>query len=438
MVQKIQQPSPILVVGCGVSGEATCRFLAQQGLAFKWTDTRANPPLKQPFLQQFGQDRWIAPDHIFSKDIGFKQAIIAPGLALDDPLVQSIVQNSIPVIGEMELFAQYNHKKIIAITGTNGKSTVTKLITHLCQSAGIETVAGGNIGYPALDILNHDAELAVLEISSFQLETMHSLKPDIGLLLNISEDHLDRHKSLQDYRRLKKKLLALSKQAVCQASIAVDHPALITFSVDSAAQYTLQQNSGQLWLDGLPNHSPLMPLADAALLGRHNAENILATWAVGHLMHIDNDLICHAMKTFKGLPHRYEKVSDFAGMVWINDSKATNVAACMAALATYTHPKVILIAGGQGKGQDFSPLKPRIRQVVKQLILFGEDKHRIAEHVQCADALFADTLDEAIALACRHGQKHDVVLFSPACASFDMFKHFEDRGDAFKKGVARL
>ena len=426
---------PLLVVGLGLTGWSVVRHLVAAGKEVEVTDSRDNPPYLAQLQLEYPQVRFIPKiDELdFSS---YEQIIASPGIAIDGD----------NIIGDIELFAQEVQEPVIVITGTNGKSTVTMLVTKMLQAGGYVVHMGGNIGVPALDLLLlPQPDFYVLETSSFQLETTSSLSAASAVVLNISEDHLDRYVDIDDYANAKFRLYEQTKTCVINRDdervVAYSQrPGAISFGLDAPCDdaFGLVENGGKQFVAFGENH--LFDASELKLPGQQNVSNVLAAMAliVGAGVTISEEMIA-AGKSYQGLPHRCERVGTWDGVTWINDSKGTNVGATLAAVKGCDKPS-ILIAGGQGKGADFHALAQGIDGGVKKVILFGEDGPKICEAllvagVQKDKIQQGDDLQQAIALAASSVAPGDTVLFSPACASFDQFKNFEQRGEAFAQLV---
>ncbi len=448
-----------LVAGLGRTGLSCARFLHGLGLAVKVADSRREPPALAA-LRQTLPDVPVCLGALSEAALeGCAQLVLSPGIALDHPFVQAARRRGLAVLGDVELFARCVSAPVIAITGSNGKSTVTALLGEMAREAGRRVAVGGNIGTPVLDLLpdlHPDSYQAqppdcyVLELSSYQLETTRSLAAAAATVLNLSPDHLDRHGDLATYGRLKARIhrgggcvvwnrdeafLAGILRATC---LAGDRPA-VSFGSDAPpgpADYGLCRRDGALWL--MRGDTALIAATELALAGEHNLLNALAALALGEAAGLAQAPMLAVLRRFAGLPHRMERVASEDGVSWYNDSKATNVGATLAALRGLPGP-VVLIAGGEGKGADFSPLRGAVAEKVRALVLLGHDAPRLARAlgdlvpVQCV----AD-MDEAVSVARRLACAGDQVLLSPACASLDMFAGYEARGDAFRTAVRRL
>jgi UDP-N-acetylmuramoylalanine--D-glutamate ligase len=452
----------VLVLGLGESGLAMARWCALRGARVRVADSRATPP----GLDALREDAPLAEivTGAFGAEVldGIDRVALSPGLDPRVGVAAEARRRGLPITGEMSLLAQALEElgvraqtRVLAITGTNGKTTTTALTAALARSAGIDAVAAGNISPAALDVLMDRLEIGaelpacwVLELSSFQIETMHGLAAEAATVLNVTDDHLDRYTDLDDYARTKAAIFegqgvqVLNREDARVAAMALPGRRVIRFgtSAATAAQdYGLAEVDGQTWL--VRGGERLLALAELPLAGRHNAANALAALALceGGLGIAPQRLIA-GLKTFRGLPHRVELVAERVdGVRFYDDSKGTNVGATVAALAGTDCP-VVLIAGGDGKGQDFSPLAPVLARKARVLVLIGRDADRIEQavagcgvRVECA----AD-LDAAVDLANACAQPGDAVLLSPACASLDMFRNYAHRAEVFVAAVRRL
>ena len=446
----------VLVLGLGDTGLSALRWLAGQGAVLSVADTRDNAPniaLVQKELPQ-------ASVHLgpFTAQVLNQADIIvaSPGVAVygtqAEPQIQAAIRRGIPVIGDVELFAQYKspQARVIAITGANGKSTVTMMIGTMCQAAGLTTVVAGNIGLPVLEAMTAEApDIYVLELSSFQLETTSTLQADAATVLNISEDHMDRYASLQDYAAAKARIFngtgvqVLNRQDAWSSGMALSGRSVVSFGIDlppGPDDFGLLHEQNDIWL--MQGTSKLIKASEMPVAGLHNACNALAALALCRALGFEYAPMLAALRNFKGLPHRVEWVAEIADVAFYDDSKGTNVGATCAALAGLAsdNNKVVLIAGGDGKGQDFSPLREAVAQNARAVVLIGRDAPQIS-------AVLADTgiplmqaadMQQAVQVAAELAQPHDVVLLSPACASFDMYRNYVHRAEVFVEAVHAL
>ena len=422
---------PILVVGLGTTGWSVVRYLHARGEPIVVTDTREEPPYLDRMRKKCPDVQYIA--HLpVEKYKAFREIVVSPGLALE-------VDHT---IGDIELFAREARAPVIAITGSNGKSTVTTLVGEMLNKSRYSALVGGNIGTPALDLLNLPVpDFYVLELSSFQLETTTSLAPCAAVVLNISPDHMDRYEDLDAYANAK---FRIYDKALC-AVFNRDDPLVsrhysscegFSFGLDPDSNNDfgiIKDSKGQYLARG---REKLAPVTDLNLHGRQNIANVLAAMALVECSGITlTASMIDAALEFKGLPHRCELIGSWKGIKWINDSKGTNVGATLSAINSVDSPTV-LIAGGQGKGADFKPLGAAIDQSIKAVVLIGEDALNIRAFLSPhKNVKMANSLAEAVENAAGLAEEGDTILFSPACASFDMFDSYEDRGDVFRKLV---
>ncbi len=440
-MNKMFQGKRVAVIGLGISGLATVRFLLKHGVKPVLMDTR----IKVAGLEQIPAEK---VDGIYLGELDANRLakmdvlLVSPGLDLTLPAVRFAIAQGVQIIGDVELFAMVNTKPVVAITGSNGKSTVTKLVEHMLNCAGIKALAAGNIGLAVLDALEQtDTEVYVLELSSFQLETTHQLNLVAAAHLNVSEDHLDRHGTMANYAAAKQRIFQHTQLAVWNQDDTLTKP---QFSVPAAIAIGL--STGAYGLISIDNENwlqvagePLMRVNQMSMVGRHNQFNALAAAAVALAAGASRQALIQALQTFVPLPHRCTLVADSQGVRWVNDSKATNVGATLAAIAglrTDVVGKLILIAGGDGKGADFTELGTVLRQHIDVVITLGRDGPAIAKLVP--GAIEVPDLMAAVKQAAKLVQAGDLVLLSPACASLDMFKNYEERGRLFAEAVQQV
>ncbi|MGS2723634.1 UDP-N-acetylmuramoyl-L-alanine--D-glutamate ligase [Porticoccus sp. GXU_MW_L64] len=440
------------ILGIGVTGLSVARFLARRGECFVVCDTREKPPLLTQFRDEFPDiDCHLAADAHRALQ-GAAELVVSPGLAPDEPLLMEARQQGVEVIGDIELFARHVKAPVAAITGSNGKSTVTALLGEMARAAGLRVAVGGNLGTPALELLADDRELYVLELSSFQLEITHSLKPALSTILNLSEDHLDRYGSMENYLAAKQRIFQGAAHIVCNRDDNATRPGngavpLSSFGLEAGEltegdkhQCGVTNRNGELYLHGVDGD--LMPVEELRIKGRHNWANALAAMAMGAVLGLPDSAMARAMREFPGLDHRCQTVRTLDGVSYINDSKATNVGATLAALeglADGERRNILWIAGGEGKGAEFHELRSAVAATVKRALLIGVDGPRIAEAIAgAADVEAQPSLQAAVGRARQLAQPGDLVLLSPACASFDMFNSFEHRGEVFARVVEAL
>ena len=432
----------VLVVGLGNTGISVAHYLQKLGFNFAITDSRDRPPLLEEFFQ-------VMPDTpVFTggfDEAAFKVAthlVVSPGVSLTEKSIVKAIANGSKIVSDIDLFACSVDAPIIAITGSNGKSTVTTMLGEMVKSAGKKAGVGGNLGTPALDLLAQQAAVYVLELSSFQLERTSVLNAAAATVLNVSADHLDRHADMAEYAREKQHVFSGDGVMV----INIDDPVvdamrvagrrIITFSIKKDADFHIAYQGDAEYL--MHHDRCLMPLAQLPLEGRHNAANALAALALGASIGLDESAMCDALKTFKGLDHRMQRVAEIRGVTWVNDSKATNIGACVAALQGYDR-KVILIAGGDAKGADMTELTPAIKEKAKSVVLMGKDAGLIKQALNdCVPVYAAENMTQAVRICAGLAEAGDSVLLSPACASLDQYKNYQDRGDQFAKAVLGL
>ncbi|MDX9740956.1 MAG: UDP-N-acetylmuramoyl-L-alanine--D-glutamate ligase [Gammaproteobacteria bacterium] len=428
-----------LVLGLGMTGFSCARFLHRLGLPLELADDRDAPPA----LERIREELSAVPVHCGELPPGVldrcARLIASPGIAPDHPCIKAARDRGLPVMGDIELFARCARSPVAAVTGSNGKSTVTALLGEMARAAGRRVAVGGNIGVPALDLLTvPEPDLYVLELSSFQLETTDSLVPRAATILNLSADHLDRYRDLREYLQAKLRIWRGRGVAIVNRDDALSRAAapaaeqVVSFGSDAppdADSYGLRRENGRTWL--VRGDERLLAADEMRLRGGHNALNALATLALGAAMDLPRDAMLRALRGFPGLPHRMEWVGERHGVVWYNDSKGTNVGATLAAIAGTDAP-LVLIAGGLGKNQDFAPLGAALAGRARALVLIGRDADLIADAVPGSVPLVrAADMDDAVAQAAALARAGDIVLLSPACASFDMFSGYEHRGDCF-------
>jgi UDP-N-acetylmuramoylalanine--D-glutamate ligase len=438
-----------VVVGLGKTGASCVRYLAKRGVRVSATDSRRSPP----GLAELGELASTIELRLGGFDLslleGASQVLMSPGVSLEEPIARSARARGIDVLGDVELFARDVQAPVIGITGTNGKSTVTTLVASMAAAAGRRVLAGGNLGEPALDLLEQPKpDLYVLELSSFQLETTSSLVLKAAVVLNVSADHLDRYASVEAYARAKGRILAKAATVVLNADdpwvLAMrdkdyrsDAARTVTFSIErDDADFSLLREGGRPFL--ACRGEKLLDIARMKISGLHNAANALASLALGEALGLPLEGMLEALQSFPGLSHRSSWVADVGGVRYIDDSKGTNVGATIAAVAGIPGPLVV-IAGGEGKGQDFKPLADAFRGKVREAVLIGKDGPAIAAAlIGVCDTRPAVSMEAAVAEAARAARAGDTVLLSPACASFDMFRDYGHRGDVFAAAVLKL
>ncbi len=434
-----------LIVGLGMTGLSVARYLRDRDVTFAVVDNRENPPGKDTMESEFPE----VPTYFGAfKNKVFERAtqlVVSPGLSILTPEIQHAHNKGAEIVGDIELFVRSIHQPVVAITGSNGKTTVTMLLSLMAEKAGKRVLTGGNVGIPALQLLDEEEpDLYVLELSSFQLETTYSMNAVASVVLNISEDHLDRYDGLDSYVAAKARIYDQSQMPIvnrddARVSRLAGINESISFGLDAPKRdndFGIVKKDGSEWF--AKGEQPLMPIDDMKAPGRHNVCNALAALALGDQAGLSMEGMLEGIRVFKGVKHRCEWIGYINEVNWFNDSKGTNVGATVAALKGMTG-KSVLIAGGQGKGSDFSPLIPIVAEKARAVILMGEDSIKIAETLKdFPTVLFVKDMKEAVKVASEQADSGDNILLSPACASFDMFKNFEQRGDVFVAAVMEL
>jgi UDP-N-acetylmuramoylalanine--D-glutamate ligase len=446
----------VLVLGLGDTGLSVARWVAREGGRVRVADSRAVPPrlaaLKSEVPAAEAQCGAFSPRLLEGVDL----VCVSPGLSLEENVVREALAAGVPVCGDIELFAwglaAHGRGKVLAITGTNGKTTVTSLCGHLLRGAGLDAEVAGNIAPPALDALRARLEAGripaawVVELSSYQLETTWSLAPDAATMLNLTEDHLDRYPGLAAYGAAKERVFqgagaqVLNRDDPHSLAMAQDGRKRITFGLDAPpdeCDFGCIPVNGAKWI--AQGRNPLVAVDALAIHGWHNVGNAMAAMALARCAGAAYAPLAAAAATYRGLPHRLEKVATVRGVDFYDDSKGTNVGATIAALRGLAR-SVILIAGGVGKGQDFSPLAQPVGEYARRVLLIGEDAARIESALAPTGVAMqrCRTLEDAVAAAARHARAGEAVLLSPACASFDMFRDYKHRGDAFAAAARAL
>ncbi|WP_373813537.1 UDP-N-acetylmuramoyl-L-alanine--D-glutamate ligase [Neisseria dentiae] len=442
------QNQKILVAGLGGTGVSMIAYLRRAGAQVAAYDADLKPEREAQLTQLFKGLNCHTGRLKDALAQGFDVLALSPGISERAPEIAEFKQNGGRVLGDIEILAHIvkaRGDKVIAITGSNGKTTVTSLVGYLCVKCGLDTVVAGNIGTPVLEAeLQHEgkkADVWVLELSSFQLENTESLTPDAAVVLNISEDHLDRYDDLLDYAHAKDKIFRGSGVQVLNADDALcramkrNGRQVKWFSLENETDYWADVQTGRLKAGG----NGLLDTAAVPLQGLHNAANVLAALALCESIGLPRTELLQHIQTFKGLPHRVEKVGEKNGITFIDDSKGTNVGATVAAISGLQSP-IVLIAGGQGKGQDFTPLRAALQNKARAVLLIGIDAPQIRRDLGgCGVELIdCETLPEAVQTAYRLAQSGDIVLLSPACASFDMFKGYAHRAQVFVEAFEAL
>lgn len=442
----------VVVLGLGITGLSAVRWAVRHGARVSVADTRADPPRAAQLRAELPQVAVAAGPITDATLAGAELVVISPGLSKDLPAIRAAVARGVELVGDVELFACAlpATQKVLAITGSNGKTTVTALVTELARAAGLAATSAGNIGEPVLDVLTAHERAArwpdvfVIELSSFQLETTARLKPVAATVLNVTENHLDRYATIDEYAAAKARIFGGDGEQVLNRddprSLAMRLPGRViqTFGAgvpESENDWGLVERKGSIWL--ARGGALLAAASELKLVGRHNRLNALAGLALASTVAKIERRVLAALTAFQGLPHRMERVTEIGGVLFVNDSKGTTVAATLAALDGMARP-VVLIAGGEGKGQDFAPLKAAVDAHCRAVVLLGRDAPALAAALSGATPPieFAPALEVAVARAVARARSGDAVLLSPACASLDMFRDYIDRGDRFKAAVA--
>jgi UDP-N-acetylmuramoylalanine--D-glutamate ligase len=447
------QGKSVLVLGLGDTGLSSVRWLARRGARVRAADTRAAPPALGAMRSEFPEIELALGAFDEALLAGVDAVVASPGLALRDPVLRAALARGLEVVGDVEIFgreiaARGKGPRVLGVTGTNGKSTVTALTAAMGRAAGLKAEAIGNIGVPVLDaLMQADAhgmpDLFVVELSSYQLETTSSLALDAATMLNVTQDHLDRYDSLADYARAKERIFmkcgtrVVNRDDEWSRGMAGDGKAF-SFGLDAP----LAESEWGLDAERRKLHRGAVPLLDVAQMGMpgmHNVANGLAAHALASAIGLPAAPLAQALREFKGLPHRVQPVAESRGVRFYDDSKGTNVGASVAALEGFDVP-VVLIAGGDGKGQDFSPLAPTVKRHARAVVLIGRDAPSIAAALAATGVPVqrAQSMEEAVQAAFSLAQHGDAVLLSPACASFDMFRNYGHRGEVFAKAAQAL
>jgi UDP-N-acetylmuramoylalanine--D-glutamate ligase len=428
----------LLILGLGDTGLSVARYAERRGALVRVADTRAAPPRR---AELSGDVRLgpFTPALLADVDL----VCISPGLPLAEPVVGEALSRGIAVLGDVELFAWENQTPVLAVTGTNGKSTVTALTGHLLRSAGVDCEVAGNISPPVLEALMARATPPaawVLELSSYQLETTWTLNAAAATMLNLSEDHLDRYSALADYGAAKARVFegdgiqVLNRDDPASAAMALPGRRVVTFGLDAPPSASDVGVAGATLVEG-PHR--LIEAGALAIHGVHNVANALAACALARAAGVPRERLAPALATFRGLPHRLERVARRHGVDWYDDSKGTNVGATIAALRGLGK-RAVLILGGEGKGQDFAPLREPVAQYASHVLLIGRDAPLIETALAGLPTQRCATLEQAVERAARLAGPGEAVLLSPACASFDMFRDYKERGERFAAAVRAL
>ncbi len=444
----------VLVLGLGETGLSLVRWLSAQGAHLRVADTRSKPPGLDQVL------RLVAATSVhcgaFNDSLlqGIEFIAISPGVPMYEPLVQHALKRGIPVAGDIELFAQalpeIRRPKIIAITGANGKTTVTSMVGAMCRAAGLDTEVAGNISPAVLDVWlrrqGRQPQVWVLELSSFQLETTHSLRPDAATVLNVTEDHLDRYPDMDAYAAAKERIFidcgvrVLNRDDARSNAMVRAGAACVKFGITTPQRngdWSILRDGADTWL--VQGQKRVLNVREMQVAGLHNMANALAALALCRAIELPLEPLCAALRNFRGLPHRVERVAEIGGVEYYDDSKGTNVGATEAALSGLGRPTVVIL-GGEGKGQDFSPLRQAVAEHARAVVLIGRDADIIEKALQgCGKTVVrARDMADAVRQCAGLAERGDAVLLSPACASFDMFRNYEHRAEVFVAAVRDL
>lgn len=442
-----------VIVGLGVTGLSCARFFAKRGIAFSVVDSRDNPPGLDAFKREFPAVHLRLGAFSAQSFNGAGELIVSPGVALEEPAIAAAIKNGVSVCGDIDVFvravaAQTTRAPIVAITGSNGKSTVTTLVGEMAQAAQRNVGIGGNLGTAALDLIDPARDLYVLELSSFQLERAQPLNAEVATVLNVSPDHMDRYASVLAYHQAKHKIFRGCKQVVINRADTLSRPLVApevtqwSFGIDAPDfnGFGVRENNGERYLAFA--RELLMPVSELKIAGDHNIANALAALALGHAVQLPMAAMLQTLREFTGLAHRCQLISEKSDVKFFDDSKGTNVGATVAAiegLCAGQAGKVVLIAGGVGKGAEFDGLKPALEKFGRAVVLIGEAAPAIEAVVKnVLPIAHASDMQDAVNKAAQLAQRGDSVLLSPACASFDMFDNYSHRGDVFIAAVKQL
>ncbi len=435
----------MLVVGMGATGLSVVRFLVGEGVRVSVVDSRDNPP-QMALLQSLVPEASLHVGGFTPK--AFEAAshiVVSPGVALEQPELVKARKAGKTILGDIDLFAQQVSQPIVAITGSNGKSTVTTLVGLMAERSGRKVAMGGNLGRPALDLLaESEVDLYVLELSSFQLDSCQLLNAKVATVLNVSEDHLDRYIDFSGYTESKARvfngngLMVLNRDDSRVTAMVKADRKMVSFGLGApqAGHFGIAEYEGHAWL--CKGEQRLIAVSQLKIKGRHNQANALAALALGESVGLPMAAMLTALSEFKGLEHRMQWVAEVNGVEWINDSKATNVGACEAALQGLSS-KIVLIAGGDGKEASFSPLVEVVKDKVKAVVVMGQDADQLAALLSpVTEVVKVANMAEAVASAAEAAEMGDTVILSPACASLDQYSSYQARGNCFIEAVAGL
>ena len=441
----------IVVLGAGESGTGAAILAKSKGMDVFVSDMGEIAPGYQALLNQH-HIMWESGQHTPDLILNADEVIKSPGIPLTAPLVKQLIAQGTPIVSEIEFAARYTSAKMICITGSNGKTTTTSLVFDMLRRAGLDVGLAGNIGNSlALQVAQEDHAYYVIELSSFQLDNCYDFKADVAILLNITPDHLDRYDhQFQNYIDAKFRItqnqteedafIYWSEDPVINREIARIQPQATLYPFGSNDQNVAYTDGSHLILNATTNGTPLqLPLEDLSLKGKHNQLNSMAAGLAAQILNIHNDVIRESLLQFAGVDHRLQYVATIKGVRYVNDSKATNVNSCWYALESMTAPTV-LILGGTDKGNDYSEIDQLVKEKCHTLIFMGKDNTKLIQHFEALGIRYisTNTLLDAVQSAYQSAREGDTVLLSPCCASFDLFKNYEDRGDQFMKAVRNL
>jgi len=445
-MKKMETPKA-LVVGLGKTGLSAIAYLCQQGYAVTAMDSRDCMQVAKEFIESYKDLQISTGPFPLTLNEHYNIIVVSPGVPLVEPFLVDARRQGLEIVGDVELFARDAETDVIAITGSNGKSTVTTLVVEMCRTAHLQIELGGNIGVPVLTLLEKpQPDIYVLELSSFQLEATSSLNARAAALLNVSPDHMDRYDSLEEYSRAKQKIfsgngvMVLNTDDARVARLARAGRKVIYFGLSAperGCDFGLIDRNEEQWL--VHGERAILPVSEVRLVGQHNIANALAAMALCSVIGVPYDAMKKVLQEFSGLPHRTEVIADQDEVLWVNDSKGTNVGSTIAAVQGIDRNKVVLIVGGEGKGADFNELREPVAAKARAVIVIGRDAALIEDAIRdVVDVFHASSMDEAVTQAGSIAREGDVVLLSPACASFDMYRDFEERGEAFRQAVRDL
>ena len=425
-----------LILGFGITGISCARYFSKKNIKFKIFDTRHKSDIKSSFISDFDQDLLffnIYNNELFNE---VDEIIISPGFNQNHPILDEVNNRKLPLSTDIDIFKKSSTKPIISITGTNGKTTVVSMLEHVLTTLGIKAIACGNNGIPPLDINPNEYDYIILELSSYQLEYMSNHDSYISLITNIDHDHLERHNTINDYSKIKLKVFSSCENPIANLSLTDDligrNSNLIRYGLTNGKLMLCGSTMNNISINQKSLHYENISIE---YKGRHNLENILGICSITSLLNISLFDCIDALKNFIHLPHRIELVKNTNNVNWYNDSKSTNTASTKAALE-FIDKNIILILGGAQKNMDYKILSNLINEKVKLVIFFGENKNYIKKQLDIkTDAVDVETITEAVITSNNHATNNDSILFSPASPSFDMFKNFEDRGEAFKDAI---